>query len=551
MWVDKHVVTGEKLQEIADVYIGETADFEFNPRIAVQTSKHLKLSDIPLEYSNPKTVFVYGHRSHQFSHVISSFKNPFTLITHNSDENIVQCPDFQRILDSPLLVKWFAQNVCFDHYKLFPLPIGIANSMWPHGNIQWFQNQGLSKPNSVYFNFNIKTNESKRIECYNALKNKLAFLPSIPADQNIARLSSYKFCICPAGNGADTHRFWEALYTHTIPIVLDSPMIQTLRHHTRVPMVILKKWEDFDHTKLVYKIEHCLTDISFERYRREIMGCLPVTVVLTCLVNFQEYILDSIRNLIQHGNQQIVVITELDFFPRFSEFSCVQLIDKSTLTDEFGFEDKSKLNRQFRNGFWHLASARFFLLYSYLNTFKVNRCLHIENDVMVYAKADNVRWNPTKMSGAYDGSGRMIPSVVWIPTPDTLRSVLESYELSNNDMANFGKADLERLPLFPDNWTIGSPPFEKRTEEITENYPIYDCLFDAAAMGQYLGGLDPVVFGYIPPKTYISPDCIIPYQHYEFVWKNGCPFLKVAGRLFPIFNLHIHSKNLSVFKTVK
>lgn len=552
MWAQKHIVSGEKLQELADVYIGEMIDFEFNSRIRTQTSKFIPIDQIPPNYDNPRTVFVYGHRVRAFSSRVSSFRNPFVLITHNSDENIIECPEFCSILDHPLLINWFAQNACFHHDKLNPLPIGIANQMWKHGNLSFFQNSGISKPNNVYFNFNINTNETARSSCFNMLKDKIPFLPDVSADQNIQRLSTYKFCICPIGNGQDTHRFWEALYTHTIPIVLDSPFIRVLNTHMHLPMIIVDKWSELDPSNLTYKCEsEYFTDISFETYRRVIQGYAPVTVVLTSLVNFQEYILDSVRNLIVHGNKRVVVITEPEFFTRFSEFPTVQLVDKSSLIDEFGFESKSTLDKGFRNGFWHLASARFFILYAYLKTHNVNRCLHIENDVMVYANADTVRWNPDRMAGAYDGSGRMIPSVVWIPTPASLRTVLERYDFANNDMANFGKADLERLPIFPDNWTLASPPFVHETASVTENYPSYGYVFDAAAMGQYLGGLDPHVFGATPPKTYVSPDCCIKYNHYEFIWKDGRPFIVVAGTPFPIFNLHIHSKNLKAFQTTE
>jgi hypothetical protein len=547
MWSSKHVITGEKIQELADVYIGDEIDFNYNPRIEAQKSKHLLISDIPSEYDNPAIVFVYSHCISRLSERISSFQNPFTLLSHNSDENINECPEVRSILECTHLVKWFAQNVCIEHDKLYPIPIGIANSMWPHGNLNLFTSQGISKPNNVYFNFNITTNEQKRSECYAALKDKLSFIPRIPPEQNIDRLSTYKFCVCPEGNGVDSHRIWEALYTHAIPIVIDSPFIRILKNHLNVPMVVLNTWAELDVSKLNYKNEdHTLSTISFETYRRMILGLNPVTIVLTCLVNFQDYILHSIRNLIIHGNTRIVVITEPEYFTKFEEFPTLTLIDKSSLNDEFEFESNSNLDKTFRNGFWHLASARLFILYAYLKDFNVNNCIHIENDVMIYGNADTIRWNPTRMSSVYDCSDRVIPSVVWIPTPDTLRDVLMKYDDVENDMVNLGRADLERLPIFPDNWTIGSTPYNEDTMKITETFPEYGYLFDGAAMGQFLGGVDPRNQDG-DTRGFVNETCIIKYNHFSFVWNQGCPFLSVANRLFPIFNLHIHSKNLIEF----
>jgi hypothetical protein len=549
MWVSKHIVTGEKIQELADIYIGEPEDFAYNPRIQQQTSKHMNVSEIPKVYDNPAIVFVYSHCVAKLSNHISSFRNPFTLLSHNSDGNITYCQDVWSILSCPHLVKWFAQNACVSHEKLVPLPIGLANSMWPHGNLNWFTHTAVSKPNNVYFNFNITTNERKRLDCYAALKDRLPFLPKVPADENITRLRSYKFCICPEGNGVDTHRFWEALYVQTIPIVLDSPFVRLLKERTRIPMIVLNSWSELDVSKLEYRIEdHHLSDLSFEAYRRRILGTAPVTFVLTCLVNFQEYILDSVRNLIVNGNRRIVVITEPQYLSRFAEFPAITLIDKNSLSDEFGFEAKSNLDRTFRDGFWHLASARLFVLYAYLKAFHVNRCVHIENDVMVYANADTIHWHPDRMSSVYDCPGRVIPSVLWIPTPETLHRVLCGYDTVQNDMTNLGKADLERLPIFPDNWTLGSSPYDAATTAITETFPEYSYIFDAAAIGQFLGGVDP---RNQPGDTrgFVNETCLIKYNHFSFVWKHGRPFLNISGHLFPIFNLHIHSKNLKMFKT--
>jgi hypothetical protein len=277
------------------------------------------------------------------------------------------------------------------------------------------------------------------------------------------------------------------------------------------------------------------------------MSSSKLTIVLTCLVNFQEYILDCIHNLTVHGNENIVVITEPEFFSKF--LGCT-LIDVTALSDEFNFNEKSKLDKSFRGGFWHLASARFFVVYAYMKTFGVNRCLHIENDVLIYGKAADIPWNTTQMAGAYDSPTRMIPSVVWIPTPDSLRNILTNYDYAKNDMENFGTANIERLPIFPDYLTLGSRPYGPEFQTITERYSRYGWVFDAAAIGQFLGGVDPRNASG-DTRGFVNETCIVKYNHYEFEWKNGCPFLKVAGRLFPIFNLHIHSKNLRVFKTVK
>ena len=122
------IITGEKLQSIADVFIGSDSDYNFNPYISSQIEKKKYLSDFNngQPYNNPKIIFCYGHLIESFSEIIHLFVNPFILITHNSDENII--PNklvIDNILNCKNLYKWYSQNICFEHSKLFFLPIDM------------------------------------------------------------------------------------------------------------------------------------------------------------------------------------------------------------------------------------------------------------------------------------------------------------------------------------------------------------------------------------------------------------------------------------------
>lgn len=246
-----NIITGEKLQQLADIYIGNIEDLEYNPLIRSQRDKHLELNSIISPYNNPYTIFCYTHRIYEFAKIIHFFQNPFCLITHNSDENIIENEDIISILNCPILVKWHSQNICFYHKKLFMLPIGIANRMWPHGNTSIYSDIVPTKTKSVYFHFNIHTNRLKREVCYNVLHTKLEWLPEIPPNENIYRLSQYKYCICPEGNGVDTHRLWEALYVKCIPIVIKSQFSETLIRNN-ISVIVLDQWADFNENHLIY-----------------------------------------------------------------------------------------------------------------------------------------------------------------------------------------------------------------------------------------------------------------------------------------------------------
>jgi hypothetical protein len=263
-----NIITGEKMQQLCDIYIGYSDDFNFNPLISSQIDKHLIINNINTHFNNPYFIFCYSHRIDELSTKIQFFNNDFILFTHNSDFDVRNTPYVKHILNCPKLKKWYSQNLCFEHEKINLIPIGIANSQWAHGNLPFFKNiilEDYFKTKNVYFNFNINTNRNKRQPAYNSLNNKLEWLRTIEPDENLLRLRDYKFCICPDGNGIDTHRLWEALYLKTVPIMLQSVFTKILNNYN-VPIVILNSWDDFDESKLNYQeYVHKFDDAIFKK----------------------------------------------------------------------------------------------------------------------------------------------------------------------------------------------------------------------------------------------------------------------------------------------
>ncbi len=242
-------ISGENFQQLADIYLGTPEDFMYNPVINKQSDKHLNIYDVCTLYHNPPILFLYPHHLRIFANKLQYFCNPFTLITHNSDTNIVESdPDVQTILQCPLLQKWWAQNLCFIHHKMHFLPIGIANSMWEHGNINMYKTISTKKTHDIYNNFNIYTNVAERQECADAMESRASMLPMVSAKDNVERLAKYKYCLCPEGNGVDTHRLWEALYLECVPIVKNTPFIKVINHYTNgeLGLVAVDSWWDFN-----------------------------------------------------------------------------------------------------------------------------------------------------------------------------------------------------------------------------------------------------------------------------------------------------------------
>jgi len=236
------LITGEKVQNLADIYLGYPEDFVYNPNIAVQSYKHRDIRNLIMP-DNPRVIFCYTHRLVDLSMVIQTFRRRFVLISHNSDGNVTETQEVRDILNCALLVRWYAQNLCFRDPKMVLLPIGIANSQWTHGNFSIVPIQE-KQPRSVYFQFSIDTNRDARTECFEKLRHKLPWLPIVPAAENIRRLASFHYCICPIGNGMDTHRLWEALYLKVIPIVVRNAHTAILAD-LHIPVLLIDSWDAF------------------------------------------------------------------------------------------------------------------------------------------------------------------------------------------------------------------------------------------------------------------------------------------------------------------
>ena len=206
---------------------------------------------------NINLLFCYTHildiEKNKLIHILNLIKTPFCLIFHNSDGGFKQQDiDLFKIKN---LKKIFTQNLEIEPQEnLIPIPIGIANRMWPHGNISIWNivlsnSHSILKTNNIFFNFTISTNKTKRTKCYDMISKKgIENLPNRDYQSYLYLLSSYKFAICPEGNGLDTHRLWESLYLNTIPICLKNPI--TNYYSKLFPIYLLDDWNDLDLNKL-------------------------------------------------------------------------------------------------------------------------------------------------------------------------------------------------------------------------------------------------------------------------------------------------------------
>lgn len=200
-----------------------------------------------------------------FSLYHPKIENEYYLITHNSDLNVGN--DELKYIDDKI-IHLFSQNLVSnfkDNVSL--IPIGIENR-WrlKNGKLNNFKKNSLSREKTIpiFSCFSSETNNIRNsivyettqnplVEHYNQLTNKIY----------LDKLSRSMFCICPEGNGVDTHRIWESYIMESIPIVVLNSFTSQLKS-MNFPMLYLEKWDDINNYNLMdlKKIFLEITDLN-------------------------------------------------------------------------------------------------------------------------------------------------------------------------------------------------------------------------------------------------------------------------------------------------
>jgi hypothetical protein len=255
-----NIITGEKIQKICEHYLGTFEYLNFNPYS--DRSKFLIIDYINEVFDNNMNIYCPTHITRDLELLIEKLKfmkNKFNLILHNSDDNFTE--QHLKLFEIDNLMNIFTQNMNVIHPNVFPLPIGLQNQMWVY-NQENIINDIIVKNNCktrfIYCNFSTSTTTNRQ-KCYEAcIKNNISFSPRSSFNNYLKELNDYIFCICPEGNGLDTHRFWECLYLKVIPVAIRNPFTEYYSKY--FPIFLLDNWDDFDVNDV--KID----DMNWENY---------------------------------------------------------------------------------------------------------------------------------------------------------------------------------------------------------------------------------------------------------------------------------------------
>jgi len=272
---------------------------------------------------------------------------------------------------------------------------------------------------------------------------------------------------------------------------------------------------------------------------------MPALILVHIGNEFPVYINDCISQLQSVSDIEIhLLINNIHTTKIKDKITVVPLETIKAGAQRITFERTSRLDSRFRGGFWKYAMLRFFYIYDYIVSMNLENIFHIENDNLIYMDfLKNIEIFQTKsMWCVMDSPDRCIPSFLYFKNSSILSRLLQlcitQSSTGSNDMFALGKfrnTFKEEVGVLP---TIGSY-IDPINPMFYENAPRFQCLFDAAAVGQYIGGIDPRndsknTIGFIND---VSP---FKCNKAKVEWRNSKPYLNDM----PLVNLHIHSKDL-------
>ncbi len=236
------------------------------------------------------------------------------------------------------------------------------------------------------------------------------------------------------------------------------------------------------------------------------------------------------------------------------------------------FLRSSKLDKRSANGYWLYTTERFFYLDECITAKQLSDVIHLENDIMVYANFDQFlpifKKDYSGMIGAtFENDGRCCAGLLYIANYEPMNRLIEHFA----DQAHFSEVDMhmigsfkqlykkrwiDYLPTIPPEYIFHSPSLHStEPESYSNHFEEFASVFDAAALGIYLGGIDPhfhVESG--PGKDW--PHSLMAPSDFEFLWEADSenrliPYMIYQGRKIPINNLHITSKKLNLFSSLR
>jgi hypothetical protein len=271
---------------------------------------------------------------------------------------------------------------------------------------------------------------------------------------------------------------------------------------------------------------------------------------------FPEYVSIAIEQCRKWNPKNPIIFIRSKVFNNILFSSNITYIDIESInkTDKhIIFENTSRLDTTFRNGFWKYTTERLFFLEDYCIQNSINELFHLENDNMVYFNAEQLinvfRDTTNGITSPALAEDENTFGLLYSNNLNIFSLFTETLLYNNNNMNEmslgsifFKNNNCSFLPSIPCIYDIE----DNKKQFISNNIDKYNGIFDPAQYGQWLGGIDPRN-GESKPYAFSNTRAIIEANNFEYYIKDNRYYIKKDNITYPIYLLHIHSKHLNNF----
>jgi len=252
------------------------------------------------------------------------------------------------------------------------------------------------------------------------------------------------------------------------------------------------------------------------------------------------------------NNRNRVIILLLDNNSISLKNLIPDFVDEYFLSDEFinscNLEGDIKLN----GNFWINSSKRLKIIYEFCKKQMINQLFHAELDNLIFNLQGLEAKLNKKGSGFFapqDSPDRALASLIYC---NNIRSISEIFKYFYSPF--FANSEMHAIGFFS---KYSDMFFALPTESFCEvnnkwlfvDTKLTDGIFDAAAVGQYIFGIDPQHQPYKPLlNMFENENLLIQTKDLNFYLKDNDLFIyyKNLKTSYKIYNLHIHSKKIKL-----
>ena len=284
------------------------------------------------------------------------------------------------------------------------------------------------------------------------------------------------------------------------------------------------------------------------------------------------HLISNIKHVTNTFKKEVVLITDLQckYKTDFSNSVKTFIYDRD---ESFATLSKSlNHDRTFRDGFWFSSLERFFAIHNFHSFFPNESIMHIESDVLLLkdfpwqhiTTRKGLMWENQNQhrdvsaifySENFSFTNWLIdkfPEEISLNPKATDMSILRNiYHKYHNAIAlSYFPTISSSLPI---SEFFSQDLFNELKFQEFANFQEFNGIFDAAGVGMWLTGQDPRNnYGftkYFDNSLLKAGDCAIDLEKVLFTTNDGTLKISYGNFNIPIWNLHIHSKNLKYFES--